>query len=208
MVRRSRSSGRWLREHFDDPYVKRARQEGWRSRAALKLEELDRAERLIRPGMRIVDLGAAPGGWSQYAARRLDGRGAVFAVDLLPMDALPGVTFIQGDFRDREVLERLLAALGGAPVDLVMSDMAPNMSGVDVVDQARSMDLAELALGTAIEILHADGTFLAKLFQGAGFEELIKRTRARFGSVRLRKPKASRQRSAETYLVARNPRAV
>lgn len=208
MVRRSKSSGRWLKEHFDDPYVKRAQREGWRSRAALKLEELDRAERLIRAGMRIVDLGAAPGGWSQYAARKLDGRGEVFALDILPMDALVGVTFIEGDFREQAVLDQLLEALGGAPVDLVMSDMAPNMSGVDVVDQARAMHLAELGLETALRILPAEGTFLAKVFQGAGFEEFVRAARSQFGEVRLRKPKASRQRSPEAYLLARRPRAV
>ena len=207
MVRRSKSSGRWLKEHFDDPYVKRAQREGWRSRAALKLEEIDRAERLIRPGMRIVDLGAAPGGWSQYAARRLGGRGEVFALDILPMDALPGVTFLEGDFREQAVLKQLLDALGGAPVDLVMSDMAPNMSGVDVVDQARGMELAELGLATALEILPAAGAFLAKVFQGAGFEDFVRAARGAFGEVRLRKPKASRQRSPETYLLARKPRA-
>ncbi len=145
MTRRSKSSGRWLREHFDDPFVQRARQEGWRSRAAFKLQEIDRAERLVFPGAVIVDLGAAPGGWSQYASRALAGRGTVVAVDVLAMDRLPDVTFLQGDFREQAVLDELLKLLAGRRADLVMSDMAPNMSGVDVVDQARAADLEALA---------------------------------------------------------------
>jgi 23S rRNA (uridine2552-2'-O)-methyltransferase len=207
MSRRSKSSGRWLREHFEDPYVQRAQQEGWRSRAAFKLQEIDRAERLFFPGAVIVDLGAAPGGWSQYAARTLAGRGTVIAVDLLPMDALPGVTFLQGDFREQPVLDTLLELLSGRRVDLVMSDMAPNMSGVDVVDQARAADLEALALDFARKVMGPDGTLVMKLFQGAGFQELIAEARRDFGLVRVRKPKASRQRSSEAYLVARKPRA-
>lgn len=207
MARRSRSSGRWLREHFDDPFVQRAQREGWRSRAVFKLEELDRAERLLRPGMRVVDLGAAPGGWSQYAARALGGRGSIVALDVLPMEAIAGVHFIQGDFREQAVLEALRGALAAEPVDLVMSDMAPNLSGVDVVDQARGMHLAELAVDAALELLGPQGVLVTKVFQGAGFDELLQSARARFTTVRLRKPGASRKRSAETYLLARNPRS-
>ncbi|MGB5132367.1 MAG: SAM-dependent methyltransferase [Steroidobacteraceae bacterium] len=207
MTRRSKSSGRWLREHFDDPFVQRARQEGWRSRAAFKLQEIDRAERLIFPGAVIVDLGASPGGWSQYASRALAGRGTVIAVDLLAMDRLPDVTFLQGDFREQSVLDELLKMLAGRRVDLVMSDMAPNMSGVDVVDQARAADLEALALDFSRSVLGPEGTLVMKLFQGAGFQELLADARRRFGQVRVRKPKASRQRSAEAYLVARKPRA-
>ena len=207
MSRRSKSSGRWLREHFEDPFVQRAQQEGWRSRAAFKLQEIDRAERLVLPGAVIVDLGAAPGGWSQYAARTLAGRGTVIAVDLLAMDALPGVTFLQGDFREQPVLDSLLELLSGRRVDLVMSDMAPNMSGVDVVDQARAADLEALALDFARKVLGPDGALVMKLFQGAGFQELLAGARCDFGQVRVRKPKASRQRSSEAYLVARKPRA-
>jgi len=207
MSRRSKSSGRWLREHFEDPYVQRAQQEGWRSRAAFKLQEIDRAERLVFPGAVVVDLGAAPGGWSQYAARTLAGRGIVIAVDLLAMDALPGVAFLQGDFREQPVLDALLEMLSGRRVDLVMSDMAPNMSGVDVVDQARAADLEALALDFARKVMGPDGTLVMKLFQGAGFQELLAEARRDFGQVRVRKPKASRQRSSEDYLVARKPRA-
>jgi len=207
MSRRSKSSGRWLREHFEDPFVQRAQQEGWRSRAAFKLQEIDRAERLVLPGAVIVDLGAAPGGWSQYAARTLAGRGTVIAVDLLAMDPLAGVTFLQGDFREQPVLDALLELLSGRRVDLVMSDMAPNMSGVDVIDQARAADLEALALDFARKVLSPDGTLVMKLFQGAGFQELLAGARRDFGQVRVRKPKASRQRSSEAYLVARKPRA-
>jgi len=207
MSRRSKSSGRWLREHFDDPFVQRAKQEGWRSRAAFKLQEIDDAERLIFPGATIVDLGAAPGGWSQYAARRLAGNGTVIAVDMLAMDKLPGVTFLQGDFREPAVLEALLEVLSGQRVDLVLSDMAPNMSGVDVVDQARATHLAELALDFSRKMLDAEGTLVMKLFQGAGFQELLADARRQFSKVRIRKPKASRQRSSESYLVARKARS-
>jgi 23S rRNA (uridine2552-2'-O)-methyltransferase len=203
--RRGKSSGRWLREHFADPYVRRARAEGKRSRAAFKLEELDRAEKLFFPGAVVVDLGAAPGGWSQYAARALAGKGEVYALDLLPMDAIAGVTFLQGDFREQAVLDLLLARLGGRRVDLVMSDMAPNISGVDVVDQARAADLEALALDFARRVLGRGGVLVMKVFQGAGFRELLQDARRQFRTVRMRKPAASRQRSSETYLVARNP---
>jgi 23S rRNA (uridine2552-2'-O)-methyltransferase len=208
MAKRSKSSGRWLEEHFSDPYVRRAKDAGLRSRAAFKLEELDAADRLIAPGAVIVDLGAAPGGWSQYAARRLGGKGRVFALDLLPMDAIPGVDFLQGDFREQSVLDRLLAELDGKPVDLVLSDMAPNISGVDVVDQARAADLEALALDFARQVLGPDGAFVMKVFQGAGFQEVLADARKSFQAVRMRKPKASRARSSETYLVARGRRPV
>lgn len=205
MAKRSKSSGRWLREHFEDEFVQRAQKEGWRSRAVFKLQEIDRSERLLRPGMTVVDLGAAPGGWSQYAGRILGERGRVIAMDVLPMDPLPGVEFLQGDFREQEVLDRLEQVLAGARVDLVLSDMAPNLSGVDVVDQPRAMYLAELALDFAATHLKPGGTLLTKVFQGAGFDALLRDARARFAEVRLKKPKASRLRSPEVYLLARGP---
>jgi 23S rRNA (uridine2552-2'-O)-methyltransferase len=208
MAKRSKSSGRWLAEHFADPYVRRAQGEGLRSRAAFKLEELDAAEKLFAPGAVVVDLGAAPGGWSQYAARRLGGKGRVFALDVLPMDAIPGVTFLQGDFREQAVLDSLLGEIGASRVDLVLSDMAPNISGVDVVDQARAADLEALALDFSRRVLGPAGVLVMKVFQGAGFQELLAEARRSFQSVRMRKPKASRQRSSETYLVARGPRPV
>ena len=208
MAKRSKSSGRWLEEHFSDPYVRRAKDAGLRSRAAFKLEELDAADRLIVPGAVIVDLGAAPGGWSQYAARKLRGQGRVFALDVLPMDAIPGVDFLQGDFREQPVLDRLLSEIGGRKVDLVLSDMAPNMSGVDVVDQARAADLESLALDFSRQVLGPDGALVMKVFQGAGFQELLADVRKAFLAVRMRKPKASRARSSETYLVARGRRPV
>jgi 23S rRNA (uridine2552-2'-O)-methyltransferase len=188
--------------------VKRARREGWRSRAVFKLEEIQRAERLIRPGMVVVDLGAAPGGWSQFAARELQGCGEVIAVDVLPMPGVAGVTFIQGDFREAEVLERLMAHLKGRPVDLVLSDMAPNMSGVDAIDQPRAAHLSELALEFALQTLKPGGGLLVKTFHGSGFEELVRAARSKFETVRLRKPDASRARSSEIYLLARNRRMV
>jgi 23S rRNA (uridine2552-2'-O)-methyltransferase len=208
VARRSKSSGRWLTEHFADPYVRRAKDAGLRSRAAFKLEEIDAVEKLLSAGTVVVDLGAAPGGWSQYAARKLAGRGRVIALDLLAMDAIPGVTFLQGDFREQPVVDALLAELGGERVDLVLSDMAPNISGVDVVDQARAADLESLALDFALQVLGPQGAFVMKVFQGAGFQELLGEARRRFATVRMRKPKASRSRSSETYLVARGPRPV
>jgi 23S rRNA (uridine2552-2'-O)-methyltransferase len=208
MSKRSKSSRRWLQEHASDAYVKRAHKEGMRSRATYKLEELDEAERLIRPGMLIVDLGAAPGGWSQYAAKVLNGKGSVYALDILPMDGIAGVEFILGDFREDGPFQELLQRLGGRPADLVMSDMAPNMSGIDAVDQPRQMHLVELALDFSTKVLRPGGTFLAKLFQGAGFEELVKNTRREFDQVRMRKPPASRARSAEMYLLATGRRIV
>jgi len=202
MAKRSKSSEQWLKEHHSDAYVKRARKEGFRSRAAFKLEELDAAERLLKPGMVIVDLGAAPGGWSQYAAKVLNGKGLVLALDILPMDALSGVTFIEGDFREEAPLRALKEALAGRPVDLVMSDMAPNMSGIDAVDQPRQLHLAELALEFSREVLRPGGVFLAKVFQGAGFDDFLRAVRREFERVRMKKPPASRARSAEMYLLA------
>lgn len=199
---RSRSSQRWLREHFKDPYVKKAQAEGLRSRAAFKLEELLGRDRLIKPGMRIVDLGAAPGGWSQVAARALAGQGRVIAMDLLDMPSLTGVDFIQGDFREEAALAALIDLLGEDKVDLVLSDMAPNMSGVESVDQARSMYLAELARDFALEWLKPGGAFLVKLFHGVGFDDYVRALRAPFSRVVVRKPKASRARSPEVYALA------
>jgi len=208
MTKRTKSSARWLAEHESDPYVKRAREEGWRSRAAFKLEEIQRSDRLLRAGMTVVDLGAAPGGWSQYATRLLAGTGRVIAVDLLEMPAVPGVEFIQGDFNDEATVQRLLELLGGAKADLVMSDMAPNMMGIADVDHDRSMNLVELALEFAARTLRPGGDFLAKVFQGRDFQPLIARLRAQFESVKLRKPKASRTRSPEVYVLARGYRLV
>lgn len=199
---RSRSSRRWLREHFDDPYTRRARAEGYRGRAAYKLAELDDKYGLLRPGMRVVDLGAAPGAWSQYAVERIGDRGTLVASDALAMDPIPGVTVVQGDFHDPEVLERLLTALGDAPADLVMSDMAPNMSGMEVVDQPASMALTELAHDLAVRVLRPGGTLLAKMFQGEGSDAFLDALRADFGAVRVRKPGASRDRSREVYVLA------
>ncbi len=203
---RGKSSARWLREHFTDEYVKRAQKEGYRSRAVYKLLEIHEKDRLLRPGLTVVDLGAAPGGWSQLAARLVGGRGAVIALDLLPMEPLPGVGFIQGDFRETAVLERLLEMLNGRPVDLVISDMAPNTSGVKAVDQPRGMYLAELALDFARQCLRPGGDLLVKVFQGEGCDAFLKNLRAAFTTVAPRKPKASRARSAERYLLARNYR--
>lgn len=199
---RSKSSSRWLKEHFDDEYVLRAQREGWRSRAVYKLEELDQKYRLLKPGMTVVDLGAAPGGWSQYAAKVLGAKGQVYALDILPMDTLPGVAFIEGDFREENVLEQLKESLGDRVIDLVMSDMAPNISGMDAVDQPRAMYLVELAVDFAREMLRPGGAFVCKVFQGEGFDALVQALRKDFGRVVVRKPKASRPRSREVYLVA------
>ena len=203
---RSKSSARWLREHFSDEYVKRAQREGYRSRAVYKLLEIHEKDRLLRPGMTVVDLGAAPGGWSQLTARQVGERGIVIALDILPMEPLPGVEFIEGDFRESEILERLLATLAGRSVDLVLSDIAPNTSGVKAVDQPRGMYLAELALDFARQCLRPGGDLLVKAFQGEGFDAFFKDLRAAFMTVSPRKPQASRARSAEQYLLARNYR--
>lgn len=208
MTKRSKSSGRWLEEHHSDEYVLRARKEGWRSRAVYKLEEIARQERLFRPDMVVVDLGAAPGGWSQYVAKYQAGKGEVFALDILPMEGVNGVTFVEGDFRDEAVYQQFLDLLGGRPVDLVLSDMAPNMSGMDAVDQPRSMYLAELALEFAAKTLKPGGAFLSKVFQGAGFDDFVKLARSQYTAVRLKKPKASRARSPEIYLLATGRRSV
>ncbi len=208
MAKRSKSSARWLAEHAADPYVKRAHEEGWRSRAAFKLEEIQRSDHLLRPGMTVVDLGSAPGGWSQYVARTLAGKGRVVALDILDMPGLPGVEFIQGDFTDEAVLARLAAALGDARVDLVMSDMAPNMMGIADVDHDRSMHLVDLAVDFAEHSLRPGGDLLMKVFQGREFQALVARLRRSFESVKFRKPKASRARSAEVYVLARGYRLV
>jgi 23S rRNA (uridine2552-2'-O)-methyltransferase len=206
--RRSRSSERWLREHFADPYVKRARAQGARSRAIFKLEEIDQREHLLRAGMLVLDLGAAPGAWSQYAQRRVGSTGRVIASDILPMEPIPGVQFLQGDFREDAVLASLREALGGAAVDVLLSDMAPNLSGMDAIDAPRALYLAELALDMADETLKPDGSALIKVLQGAGFEELVRTARRRYQEVRFVKPAASRSRSPETYLLASGRRMV
>jgi 23S rRNA (uridine2552-2'-O)-methyltransferase len=205
---RSKSSQRWLKSHFDDEYVKRAHREGYRSRAVYKLEEIQQKDRLIRPGMTLVDLGAAPGGWSQYAARQLAGKGRIIALDILPMEPLDGVEFLQGDFTEDEPLDLLMETLGGARVDLVMSDMAPNISGMGAVDQPRSMYLAELAVDFAGNVLRKGGDLLFKAFQGEGFDDLTRALRAQYRLVRIRKPRASRPKSREVYVLARHYRAV
>jgi 23S rRNA (uridine2552-2'-O)-methyltransferase len=200
---RSKSSGRWLAEHFDDPYVKQAQQQGWRSRAAFKLIELQEKYALIRPGMTVVDLGAAPGGWCQVAGPLVGARGRVIALDILPMAPVPGVEFIHGDFTEDEPLQALVRMLEGNEVDLVLSDMAPNMSGMATVDQAKSMYLAELALEFARAHLKPGGDLVVKLFQGADFDGFVREVRSLFGKVQVIKPKASRARSNEVYLLAR-----
>lgn len=199
---RSKSSARWLKEHFSDPYVKRAQAEGWRSRAVFKLEELIERDRLLKPGMVIVDLGAAPGGWSQMVRERLGDAVRIVALDILPMQGIAGVEFIEGDFREDAVVQQLETILDSAKVDLVLSDMAPNMSGVDEVDQARAMHLAELAQEFAHQHLQPGGAFLVKLFQGRGFDEYLKNLRKAYERVSMRKPKASRARSPEVYALA------
>jgi len=203
---RTASSRRWLKEHFNDEFVQRAQREGYRSRAVYKLIEIQEKHRILEPGMRVVDLGAAPGGWSQYAASIVGGKGRVYALDLLPVDSFPDVDFIQGDFTDEAVLQKLLYLLGGEPVDFVLSDMAPNMSGVESVDIPRAMYLAELALDFSDQMLNKKGGFLVKVFQGEGFDEYLKALRTRFKKVVVRKPKASRPRSREVYLLARERR--
>jgi 23S rRNA (uridine2552-2'-O)-methyltransferase len=203
MAKRSKSSRRWLNEHESDPYVKAARAAGYRSRAVYKLEEIQRTDKILKPGATIVDLGAAPGGWSQYAARLLKGQGRILASDILAMDALPGVEFIQGDFSADDVFATLVAQLGADRPQLVMSDMAPNMSGIAEVDHARGMYLVELSLDFAEKVLAPGGDYLVKVFQGRDYLPFVQRLRTLFGSVKVRKPKASRSRSAELYLLAR-----
>jgi len=200
--KKHKSSKQWMREHVNDPFVQLAKKEGYRSRAAYKLLEIDAKDRLLKPDTVVVDLGATPGGWSQVAAAKVGRGGKVIALDLLPLDPLGGVDFIQGDFRDAAVLKRLEDLLQGKPVGLVISDMSPNISGVGSADQARAMHLAELAMEFALEHLKLEGSFLVKVFQGAGFEDFLKLMRSRFTKVASRKPKASRDRSSEVYLLA------
>ena len=207
MAKKRPSSKAWLKEHRDDPYVQQARREGYRSRACYKLLELQDKDKLIRPGMIVLDLGSAPGGWSQVAIAQLGDNGRVIASDILPMDSLAGVTFIQGDFTEEEVFQRIVAALEGKLVDLVMSDMAPNMSGVTAVDQPRAIYLVELALDMAQRVLTPGGAFVAKLFHGEGFDGVFQEAKGSFCKVLTRKPKASRPRSREVYLVARDFRS-
>lgn len=203
MARRSKSSDRWLREHFSDPFVQRAKSEGWRSRAVFKLEEIDQREKLLKPGSVCLDLGAAPGAWSQFARRRVGKNGRVVATDILEMPALAGVEFVQGDFREPEVFERILALVPERGVDVVLSDMAPNLSGMDAIDQPRCLYLSELALDMAARVLKPEGAALIKVFQGVGFEDLVTDSRRKFAKVKLQKPDASRSRSPELYLLAK-----
>lgn len=200
---RSKSSNDWMDEHFNDHYVMKAKEEGYRSRACYKLMELDDKDKLIKPGMTVVDLGSAPGGWSQVAAKRVGDHGLVVASDILPMDGIAGVTFLQGDFTEEAVFDELMTIIGKRPVDLVISDMAPNMSGMSAVDQPSAMYLVELALDMARQVLKPGGNYAAKVFQGEGFEEYLKDMRSSFQKVVTRKPESSRARSREVYLVAK-----
>jgi 23S rRNA (uridine2552-2'-O)-methyltransferase len=203
MAKKKSSSKAWLKEHRDDPYVQQAQREGYRSRACYKLLELQEKDQLIRRGMTVLDLGSAPGGWSQVAAERVGEHGRVIASDILPMESLDGVTFIEGDFTEDDAFRQIVEALGGKQVDLVISDMAPNMSGVHAVDQPRAIYLVELALDMARQVLCPGGTFVAKVFHGEGFDQVFKETKESFAKVLTRKPKASRPRSREVYMVAK-----
>ncbi|MDX1453743.1 MAG: 23S rRNA (uridine(2552)-2'-O)-methyltransferase RlmE [Oleiphilaceae bacterium] len=205
---RKASSRRWLDEHHSDTYVKQARDAGYRSRAVFKLEEIDKKDRLFKPGMTVVDLGAAPGGWSQYAAQRLKGRGHVIALDILPIEPIPDVDVIEGDFREEAPLAELQTLLGGKSVDLVLSDMAPNLSGVGPADQAAAMYLVELAQDFAVNHLAPQGCFLTKVFQGEGFDNYFRELKQQFKVVSTRKPQASRGRSKELYLLCQGLRLV
>ncbi|OOE48447.1 MULTISPECIES: 23S rRNA (uridine(2552)-2'-O)-methyltransferase RlmE [Salinivibrio] len=198
----SASSGRWLKEHFDDKYVHEAQKKGYRSRAIFKLEEIQQKDRILKPGMTVVDLGAAPGGWSQYAATQVGDDGQVIACDILPMDSMPGVSFLQGDFREQAVLDTLLERIQPNQVDVVMSDMAPNMSGNQAADQPKAMYLVELALEMCREVLGPKGSFVVKVFQGEGFDQYLAEVRKMFTAVKIRKPDSSRARSREVYIVA------
>ncbi|SEF73575.1 23S rRNA (uridine(2552)-2'-O)-methyltransferase RlmE [Vibrio hangzhouensis] len=198
----SASSGRWLKEHFDDKYANEARRKGYRSRAIFKIEEIQNKDKLLKPGMTVVDLGAAPGGWSQYAAKMVGDEGQVIACDLLPMDPISGVSFLQGDFREEAVLDALLERIQPDMVDVVMSDMAPNMAGNLSVDQPRAMYLVELALDMCHQTLAPGGSFVVKVFQGEGFDEYVKQVRDAFKVVKIRKPDSSRARSREVFIVA------
>ncbi|MGB0936279.1 MAG: 23S rRNA (uridine(2552)-2'-O)-methyltransferase RlmE [Colwellia sp.] len=196
------SSQRWMQEHFDDEYVKKAQRLGLRSRAVFKLEEINNKDKLIKPGMKVVDLGAAPGGWSEYAVKAVGDDGLVIACDILSMDAIVGVDFLQGDFREESVLNALLTRINGKNIDVVLSDMAANMTGNESADSARSMYLVELALDMCNDVLKTNGSFIVKVFQGAGFEQFMKDVRSQFKTVKTRKPDSSRARSREVYLVA------
>lgn len=200
---RSKTSAAWLKEHVDDIWVKKAQQDGFRTRASYKLMELDEKDRLIRPGMTIIDLGAAPGGWSQVVARKLNGNGVIIASDILPMDPIAGVDFVQGDFTEQSVLDEIMAVVNNRPVDLVISDMAPNISGMASIDQPSAMYLIELALDMAQQVLKPNGDFVAKVFQGEGFPQYQQLLKQAFEKVIIRKPKASRARSKEVYIVAK-----
>lgn len=202
-LKKSQSSKQWLRRHVNDPYVRRSKREGYRSRSTYKLAEIDGKDRLLKPGQVVVDLGAAPGGWSQYAAKRVGGAGLLIAIDLLPMEPVSGVTVIEADFTSRKGVEQVQAALSGRQVDVVLSDMAPNLSGISLSDQAKSMYLAELARDFAQLHLKREGAFLVKVFQGAGYDDYLKSLRRAFQKVVVRKPDASRDESAEQYLLAR-----
>ena len=206
-MKRTKTSKQWMMEHVNDVYVQRAKAEGYRSRAAYKLIEVAARDKLLKPGMVVVDLGAAPGGWSQVAAAKAGTGGRVIAVDLLPMDSLRNVTFLQGDFRDEAVAQALERELAGRPIDLVLSDMSPNISGIALSDQARAMHLAELALEFAVNHLKPGGSLLVKVFQGSGFQEFLREMRSRFMHVMTRKPEASRGRSNELYLLGKERKA-
>ena len=203
MAKKGNTSKGWLKEHFDDEYVKRSQREGYRSRACYKLLELNEKDRLIKPGMTVIDLGSAPGGWSQVAAQLVGHKGRVIASDILHMDSLAGVDFVQGDFTEEQVFDSIMQIIGDSPVDLVISDMAPNMSGMAAVDQPQSMYLVELALDMARQVLKPGGAFVAKVFQGEGFDQLLRDMRTSFTTVQSRKPAASRARSREVYQVGK-----
>jgi len=200
---RSKSSTQWLQEHFNDPYVKKAHIEGYRSRAIYKLKELDDKEHLFKPGMTVVDLGASPGGWTQWVSEKLDGSGKIIALDILPMDSLAGVEFILGDFREDAVLEELKKLVPAQGVDVLLSDMSPNMSGNMIIDIPRAMYLVELVFDFGHTMLKPGGSLLMKIFHGSGFDEMVKLARQQFKRVVIRKPSASRSRSRETYLLAK-----
>ena len=207
MAKKRPSSKAWLKEHRDDPYVQQAQREGYRSRACYKLLELQEKDKFIRPGMTVLDLGSAPGGWSQVAIARVGDHGMVIASDILPMDGLAGVTFIEGDFTELRVFDSIIAALDGRRVDVVISDMSPNMSGVSAVDQPRAIYLVELALDMAQQVLAPGGTFVTKVFHGEGFDQVFQATQGYFAKGLTRKPKASRPRSREVYMVAKEFRS-
>lgn len=200
---RSKTSAAWLKEHVDDIWVKKAQQDGYRTRASYKLIELDEKDQLFKSGMSVLDLGSAPGGWSQVVAERLQGNGVIIASDILPMDPIAGVNFVQGDFTEQNVFDEIMTLVDSRPIDLVISDMAPNISGVSSIDQPRSIYLVELALDMAQQVLKPNGQFVAKVFQGEGFDEYVQQVKELFSKVLIRKPKASRARSREVYVVAK-----